>query len=73
MNHASTRHSRGYNSIVVSGRERVPLKEEPNQILNEKKFDVDVFESFLNNYENNMNNQKYELQSYKRTEDSYNC
>ena len=51
----------------------MPLKEEPNQILNEKKFDVDVFESFLNNYENNMNNQKYELQSYKRTEDSYNC
>ena len=71
MNHGSTRHSRGYNSIVVSGREKVHhIGDAPTQIIDEKRFDVDIFESFLNKYESNMNNQKYELQSYKRTEDS---
>jgi hypothetical protein len=67
MNRA--RHSGGYNSIRLS-KDMTLKDQEPNQILNLKKFDVDVFESFLNEYECNMNKQKYDLQSYKRTEDS---
>lgn len=63
------RRSGGHNSIRVS-KDATSKDLEPNQLLNEKKFDVDVFESFLNDYESNMNKQKYDLQSYKRTEDS---
>lgn len=68
-----TRHSGGYNSnnisIIRVSKDATSKDQEPNQLPNEK-FDVDVFESFLNDYESNMNKQKYDLQSYKRTEDS---
>ena len=48
------RHSGAFNSISISN--MAPSKDlEINQIPNEKKFDVDVFESFLNNYESNLN------------------